>query len=164
MGKKRIVLYGVVIFLLVVVALIFYYPFPKLESQTISQDTLDRSTMTTLTFGDIMVYVDVARTLEEKAKGLSHREFLREDEGMLFVYTEPSYYGFWMPDMFFALDIIWFNEHLVVVDITENVTPESYPEKFRPKVPAQYVLEVNSGYTKKYGITVGAKGLVSTPN
>ena len=56
--------------------------------------------------------VDLALTDEEKARGLSGRESLDEDEGMLFVFDVPGNYGFWMKDMNFAIDIIWLNEKI----------------------------------------------------
>src|SRR3989338_3180334 len=54
------------------------------------------------------IKVDLALTMLEQAQGLSGREVLGENEGMLFVFDTPGKYSFWMKDMKFAIDIIWF--------------------------------------------------------
>lgn len=100
--------------------------------------------------------VGLAVTREQRAKGLSGREYLADDEGLLFVFQNPGRHGFWMKDMNFAIDIIWVDEEKKVVDIRENANPESYPaETFYPSYPALYVLEINAGLVEKYGIKVG---------
>jgi uncharacterized membrane protein (UPF0127 family) len=83
---------------------------------------------------------------------------LPEGTGMFFVMDTPKQYGFWMPDMHFAIDIIWMNEDMRVVDISHNVRPETYPKTFHPITPALYVLEVSAGYAEKMGIQKGSKG------
>lgn len=103
------------------------------------------------------VKAELARTPAEQHRGLSGRTSLVEGEGMLFLYPhESTVLGFWMPDMLIALDIIWLNSKFEVVTIKENATPESYPEIFYPTAPAQYVLEVPSGWTAQQGVQVGA--------
>src|SRR5680860_50032 len=101
------------------------------------------------------IEVQVAATVEEQIKGLSGRESLPSDEGLLFVYESSGFQKFWMKDMNFPIDIIWIGEDKTVVDITEDLHPETYPRTFSPAQPAQYVLEVNAGYTQEQGIIAG---------
>ncbi len=103
--------------------------------------------------------VEVANTRASRELGLSGRERMGDDEGLLFVFDEPGRYGFWMKDMKFSLDIIWINQNGVVVDIERKVTPESYKEKktFINKSEAVYVLEINSGLSEKFGLYLGSK-------
>ena len=103
--------------------------------------------------------VEVANTKASRELGLSGREKMGDNEGLLFVFDEPGRYGFWMKDMKFALDIIWINQNGVVVDIERKVTPESYNEKktFINKSEAIYVLEINSGLSEKFGLYLGSK-------
>lgn len=108
-------------------------------------------------FGKTEINVEVLRTAAEKQKGLSGRIFLLQGDGALFVYKESERSGIWMPKMYFAIDILWLDENLFVVDMKENATPESYPEVFRSRVPALYVLEVPSGYAAKKGIDIGSR-------
>ena len=96
-------------------------------------------------------------TEEAQTQGLSGRNKLKEDEGMLFVFNHIGQYPFWMKDMNFAIDIIWLGEDLSVVFIKKNALPESYPETFTPSQNAKYVLEVSSQFLKKNNIKIGDK-------
>ena len=109
---------------------------------------------TIIKIGDAVIKVDIAKTPKERQKGLSGRNKLNDGEGMLFVYDISGIYTFWMPDMNFALDIVWIDADMKVVYIKENAMPENYPEKYTPFKLAKYVLEVPSGYTKKMNIQV----------
>ena len=99
--------------------------------------------------------VELALTVKQQEQGLSGRNNLGEDEGMLFVFNYIDKYSFWMKDMKFPLDIIWLSEDLHVVYIKENATPESYPESFSPNVDSKYVLEVNALFSQKNNLKVG---------
>lgn len=104
------------------------------------------------------IKVDVVSTPESRTQGLSGREAIEEDEGMLFVFENPDNYSFWMKDMNFPIDIIWIGEDMHVIYIKENATPESYPEGFGPKEKtSKYVLEVFSGFSDKYSLQLGDK-------
>lgn len=74
---------------------------------------------------------------------------------MLFVFEKADYHSFWMKDMKFAIDIIWIDEDKKITDITHNATPGTYPEIFKPSLPAKYVLEVMSGWIEKNNIEIG---------
>jgi len=110
----------------------------------------------TIAIDGIKLDADVAETAEEKAMGLSGRKSLAEEEAMLFVYDKPDRYSFWMKDMNFPIDIIWIDEDLKVVDITENLQPESFPQKFTSKKQAQYVVEVNAGWVEEHRVHIGS--------
>lgn len=100
--------------------------------------------------------VDVADTNEERMKGLSGRERLGENQGLLFIFDVSDLYGIWMKNMKFPIDILWVDEKFQVVDTRENVLPESFPEIFYPISPAKYVIEVPAGWVEKSGIKNGA--------
>lgn len=88
-------------------------------------------------------------------KGLSGRKSLAEKEGMLFVFTRLGKHEFWMKDMNFSIDIIWFNEEGKIVHIERSVSPSTYPRVFAPQSDALYVLEINSGLSDKIGLKMG---------
>lgn len=117
-----------------------------------------------LVLGSSTVRVIVVDDSAELVRGLSGHPPLSEDEGMFFIFPAESSQAFWMKDMLFALDMIWLDRSLVIVDITENVPPESYPATFSPRVPAQYVLEVNAGYARRHGIAIGTRADVVLPD
>lgn len=105
--------------------------------------------------GTTTLKIDLARTEEERAQGLSGRESLAEGEAMLFIFPTPGVYGFWMKEMNFDLDIIWLDEAGVVTDITPNVSRDSYPQVFYPQTKIKYVLEVPTGWAGRHGIALG---------
>lgn len=101
------------------------------------------------------INVLVADSSEERAQGLSGRKRLAENQGMLFVFTDPGQYCLWMKDMNFAIDMIWLDKDKKVIDIKENAQPESYPESFCPRSDAQYILEVPANSAQKWGVERG---------
>lgn len=100
--------------------------------------------------------LEVADEPKEWEKGLSGRVNL-EGDGMIFIFPESDYYGFWMKDMRFSLDFVWVGESGVIVDITENVSPETFPKVFYPSKPVKYVIEFPAGYVQKYKLTQGMR-------
>jgi uncharacterized protein len=101
--------------------------------------------------------IEVVSGLKERVKGLGGRVSLGKDSGMLFIFPESDFYGIWMKDMNFSIDIIWIDENLHVVDIKENATPESFPEVFKPESMSLYVLEINAGEAEKAKIKIGSE-------
>lgn len=108
-----------------------------------------------ITIKEKVIHVSIADTYETRAKGLSNTDPLLENEGMLFVFATPGYYGFWMKDMKYPLDIIWLDKNYKVVSLQKDISPESYPTIFKPQVLASYVLEVPAGFVELYGIQNG---------
>ncbi|MDD2823098.1 MAG: DUF192 domain-containing protein [Candidatus Daviesbacteria bacterium] len=115
---------------------------------------------TKLKVGNNILNIEIADNTEERAKGLSGREKLASDSGMLFVFSESQKYRFWMKDMKIPLDIIFINEG-GVVDLLKNIVPPGANQKdsdlpiLSPITPVDMVLEVSSGYIDSHGIKVG---------
>ncbi len=105
--------------------------------------------------------VEVADTQVAQVRGLSGHKPLTPDEGMLFVFPKAGNYGFWMKDMTFPLDIIWFDSDFKVVHIEKVITPETYPKIFYPDTDSQYVLEVNAGISDLINLKLGEVGKFS---
>ncbi len=106
-------------------------------------------------FGNTRVRVELAIDPETQARGLSGRENLKEDEGMLFVFAKPDKYFFWMKDMNFAIDMIWLDEYGKIIYIKRDARPESYPETFGIAEDTKFVLEVVSGFSDKHKLKIG---------
>jgi len=113
-----------------------------------------------LRIGEKEITAEIARTRAEKERGLSGRDGLAEDRGMIFLYNEEGYYDIWMKDMRFSIDIIWLDSEWKVVDIKRNALPESYPDIFTPIKPAKYILEVNAGFVKENSITINSAAIL----
>ena len=91
--------------------------------------------------------VEIADSEKELIKGLMFRKNLDEDKGMLFIFTQPANYTFWMKNTLIPLDIIWIDENKAIVYIEENVPIcEQDPcQTYTPNKEELYVLEINSG-------------------
>jgi uncharacterized membrane protein (UPF0127 family) len=152
--------------LLLAAALSAYITAQPRQNQASSQTTITKATeiITDIStskgpyviIAGVRLSVEVADTPAERGRGLSGREMLPENSGMLFVFDTPGRYGFWMYGMKFPLDIIWIDERLRVVYFVENAQPcVNICETYEPPADALYVLEVNAGFVKKYGMKIG---------
>lgn len=120
-------------------------------------ENLDVNNIKYIKIAGKILKVDLALTPQKQEQGLSGRNKLNEDEGMLFVFDHVDKYSFWMKDMNFPIDIIWIGEDLSVVYIKKNALPESYPETFTPNQNAKYILEVSSQFSEKNNLKEGDK-------
>lgn len=109
--------------------------------------------------GDATLRAEIARTSAEHTRGLSGRDRLADDAGMLFVFPEPAQRTFWMKDTRIPLDMVWLRGGRVI-GITANVQPEPrIPDeqlrRYPSPGPVDHVLEVNAGWAERHGVTVG---------
>jgi len=109
---------------------------------------------------DLVIQAETAVTAEERGQGLSDRESLADDAGMLFFMTEERIPGFHMSNMLIPLDFVWISTNGTVVDLTENVPHPAANNGevltgISPSEPVKYVLEVNAGVIETWGIQIG---------
>ncbi|MDH5463959.1 MAG: DUF192 domain-containing protein [Nitrosopumilus sp.] len=110
---------------------------------------------------DVVVDVQIADTDVKRTRGLMFEEQMPYDQGMLFIYEESGNYSFWMHNVEFALDIIWFDDKGNAVHIEQDVPPcttePQYCEVYDPGAEALYVFEATAGFVEKFGITDSSK-------
>lgn len=101
---------------------------------------------------------EIADNDAERMQGLSDRESLPEDTGMMFVFGEPGIYPFWMHGMHFSLDMVWISGDTVVdvVTLPPPTSGASMPARHIPFMNADRVLELNAGEAERLGLTVGS--------
>jgi hypothetical protein len=111
-----------------------------------------------VTFPDMTrVVVEIARTPDQRARGLMFREKMAPNEGMVFIFDEAGFYPFWMKNTLIPLDMIWVDPQFRIVSISHSVPPckadpcPSYP----PGGNALYVVEVVSGFARQHGLAPG---------
>ncbi len=111
-----------------------------------------------LQLGDRLLAVEIARTAPEQYQGLSDRDSLCPDCGMLFVFATATRPTFVMRRMHFPLDMVWISEGRVA-EIHKNLPPEGKSPRhfYRPAQPIEAILEINGGYCERYNIRVGDK-------
>lgn len=136
---------------------LFWVLFVHFEYQTLLQKNTPFEIEGVIISGQKIIKVGIADTPNEQQNGLSNTAFLPENTGMLFIFDTPNKYGFWMKDMNYGLDLLWLDKDMSIVAITENVTPDTYPNVFYPPVPVSYVLEINSFEASKIGFSTGLK-------
>ena len=103
--------------------------------------------------GETQVKVEIADTPQLRAKGLSGRKRLKDGRGMLFVFEFSRRQSFWMKDTPIPLSIAFISSDGTICQI-EQMTPFNL-NKISSDSPVKYALEVNQGYFKKNGITIG---------
>ncbi len=108
-----------------------------------------------LKIGNTEIKIEIANDDQSRIKGLSGRDSLEEDEGMLFIFDYPDKHSFWMKEMNFPIDIIWLDDNKKIVFIKKEARPESYPESFSSPIDSLYVLEVNASFSDKNNLKVG---------
>src|SRR5919112_5199008 len=107
----------------------------------------------------------MAKTNDQQVKGLSVKDHLKENEGMLFVFEQPTRQEFWMKDMRFPIDIIWLDSNGTVVHIEHNLQPcvsilntgssiLNCPT-YTPDKDSLYVLETIAGFSQKHDVKIG---------
>lgn len=150
--KTRLVFWFLIIFLLVVLLLL-------------SKDFVFRKNYKTgeVKIRNQIIKVEIADRPPLIFQGLSGRQGLADDSGMLFVFPRENIYDFWMKEMKFSLDIIWIktrtdtDRHGQIVEIWHNAPLPQGSEipRYHPKNPANYVLEIKAGLANKYGWQIG---------
>jgi len=118
-----------------------------------TEAVMSPGTVATIGIGNTYFNVEIAKTNEERARGLMGRESLPENGGMWFVFPNNVQDEFWMKDTLVPLDIIYVDENMKVVHINPNTVPES-TEMISSEVPYRYVLEVPAGSAEKFDIKV----------
>ena len=98
--------------------------------------------------------VELAQDESKRQLGLMYRDKLAENQGMLFVFEGDETRAFWMKNTVLSLDMIFVNSKDEIVTIHKNTTPYS-EQSYASTKPAQFVVEVNAGYTDRHKISIG---------
>jgi uncharacterized membrane protein (UPF0127 family) len=99
------------------------------------------------------IWVEVAKTPEERAMGLMGRTHLGKDEGMLFIFETEGYHSFWMKNTLIPLAIAFIDKEYKIVKISEMkpLTLGSHT----PSQPILYALEMEKGWFSSNGVKLG---------
>lgn len=106
------------------------------------------------------IVLEVADDGDELTRGLSRRDGLKDDAGMLFVWEEPGVRTLWMKGMRFPLDFLWLDGERRVVGIEANVppqpgAPDSELIRYSSDAPVRYAIELDAGMIAALGIALG---------
>lgn len=106
---------------------------------------------------DIEVTTWVADTDEVRTEGLMFvtKDEMPENQGMLFVFPDVDYLGFWMKNTLIPLDIAFLRSDGTIVTIHTMSPLEE--RTYRSTEPAQYAIEMHAGWFDRHGVKVGDK-------
>lgn len=97
--------------------------------------------------------IELAESDYEQQTGLMHRDNMKMNQGMLFIYEdERPRPNFYMKNTKIPLDLIYINSNYNVVEINRNAKPLD-ESPIRAQKPAKYVLEVKAGFAEMFNIT-----------
>lgn len=141
-------------FLFFLVAVIFAVGAVFFIVQRQSKEPASNLPRATVAIGGVSYEVEIAETPASQAQGLSGRASLKENEGMLFIFSGKAPQTFWMKGMRFPLDFVWIAEG-VVVGITENAPADDGLLTYGSPESVDMVLEINAGEVARLGIKAG---------
>lgn len=153
---KKFIIQALVLIIVIFAALAFYSG----KIPNVPTGPLGPSQTNSVSINNVKLSVEIADTADKRKRGLSGRESLASNSGMLFIFENKGKYGFWMKGMKFSLDLIFLRDKKVV-DIIKNATPPAPNQKdedlpiYMPREEIDMVLEVNSGFVDSHGIKVG---------
>jgi uncharacterized membrane protein (UPF0127 family) len=107
-----------------------------------------------LRIGAAELRVEVASTPTTRACGLSQRDRLDPERGMLFVFPEAAPRKFWMNDTRIPLSIAFLDAERRVLNVLAMTPLETEP-RYPSAGAARYALEVNEGWFEQHAIGVG---------
>ena len=136
-----------------------------------SAGTINATSTEIIKINGATVNAEVVDTDAAMEKGLGGRGGLNFGQGMWFIFTSDDFWGIWMKDMLFPINILWLRQAqtnadltqtdadkkkniLIVTGIKENAAPDSYPQVFYPEENSRYVLEVPTGFVTKEKIKI----------
>ena len=137
--------YLIFFFLLTLIFAVFFFGISKKEKIV-------------LHFQNYSFRVEVAQNSWQRARGLMFKKQMKENEGMLFVFSKPGLYNFWMKNVKFPLDLIWIDSEKKIVDLKLEQEPclGDICPAIKPRAKAQYVLELKGGMATKAGMSLGS--------
>ena len=104
--------------------------------------------------------VEVAGDEHQRRIGLMGRSDLAPRHGMLFDFGAPRIVTMWMKNTPLSLDMLFLDEHGLVVWLQPRTTPDSLALISAPR-QVRYVLEINAGEAQSLGITSGDRVLLA---
>jgi uncharacterized membrane protein (UPF0127 family) len=99
------------------------------------------------------VLAEIARTDEQRTRGLMGRKSLADGEGMLFVFETDRILSFWMKDTLIPLSIAFIAYDGRILEIHDMEVQSLRP--VRSARSARYALEVPRGWFARAGVEPG---------
>jgi uncharacterized membrane protein (UPF0127 family) len=105
--------------------------------------------------GVVRFAIEIADTVDERARGLMYRTHLDEGAGMLFIFAPPREVAFWMRNTPLPLDLVFIDASGAVKRVSADAVPFS-DAAIPSYAEVTAVLEINAGLAARFGIVEGA--------
>jgi hypothetical protein len=133
-------------------------PPPPKEAAPTSSTSPQSLPTAVIRVGPIDLTAEIANTEVAREVGMMFRPKLGPDEAMLFVYPAERELEFWMKDTLVDLDLAYIAADGRILQIAHMVSRNLEP--VHSYEPAQFVLEVPSGWFARHNIAEGAKVVI----
>jgi uncharacterized membrane protein (UPF0127 family) len=101
----------------------------------------------------VEITVEIARTDEERSKGLMFRKNLPDGEGMLFLFDRDQLLSFWMKNTLIPLSIAYIASDGIIVEIKDMLPHDLNSVKSSRSV--RYALEAPRGWFGRVNVKPG---------
>lgn len=129
-------------------------PSPSADTRTASG--FDRGSAVLHGDSEVSIDLEIARTEQERALGLMHRESLPRNSGMVFVFPTETTSGFHMKNTLVPLSIAFFGDDGKILRVLDMTPCTEEPcEIYYPEITYTHALEVNRGAFDAWGVSVG---------
>lgn len=108
-----------------------------------------------LKIGKTVIKVELAKTEDERAKGLMFRKHLNKNSGMLFDFGAPAKVCMWMKNTYIPLSVAFIDQDGVIVNIEDMEPLTTSPHCSNGWV--RYALEMQQGWFAAGKIEYGSK-------
>ena len=113
----------------------------------------------TISIKEKVFIVDIVADQESYQKGLSGRDSLADNQGMLFIFPDRQIRSFWMKDMNFSIDILWLVDDTVIGWESRLPVPlpmlTVQPPVYKSPEPVNQILELPAGAVDDLDIKLG---------
>jgi uncharacterized membrane protein (UPF0127 family) len=99
--------------------------------------------------------VQVAATPTQRQIGLMWRKEMPQNEGMLFIFEQPTVQCFWMMNTLLPLTAAFIADDGAIVNLVD-MKPQTTDSHCSTK-PVRYVLEMNQGWFARRGLSAGSR-------
>ena len=160
--QRKLHWYDVTIIFVVAAGIIYFLFSQNLFNKNITDTDYVFKKEGTLAFTDSLgnvktrIDIQIADNEYDRELGLMFRKHMQENRGMLFIFPQEGIQSFWMHNTYIPLDMIFVNAQDKIVTI-QNADKTLSDQTYSSIKPAQFVIEVNLGFAKKYGLKVGDK-------
>ena len=114
------------------------------------QAEAQKTSHTELSIGLYTIRAEIAATPAARTQGLMYRQFLPDDDGMLFVFEDKAFHCFWMRNTRIPLSIAFIADDGKIVNIEDMQAMTE--TNHCPHQAIRYALEMNRGWFAKKGI------------